>query len=98
MARAGQNPTQIPQLSQPLRRMTNWRFASTMAERGHTASHAPQFMQLALIVYPAVAIEFVPRIRLALRDDFRAISFGESENGCLGPNGPRQLRRSAEMQ
>jgi hypothetical protein len=56
MARAGQNPTQMPQLSQPLRRMTNWRFASTIAERGHTPSQAPQFMQFAVMVYPEAGI------------------------------------------
>ena len=65
MARAGQYPTQIPQASQPLRRMTNWRFASTIAERGQTSSQTPQLMQRALIVYPetgmaALAIRCVP--------------------------------------
>jgi hypothetical protein len=50
MARTGQKPAQIPQASQLLRRMTNWRRASTIAERGHTSSQAPQLTQLALIV------------------------------------------------
>lgn len=55
----------MPQLSQPLRRMTNWRFASTMAERGQTSSQTPQLMQLALMVYPAagIALSLLARVR-----------------------------------
>ncbi len=54
----------MPQLSQPLRRMTNWRFASTMAERGQTSSQTPQFMQFALIVYPegGIALSWLARV------------------------------------
>ena len=50
MARTGQNPAQIPQESQLLRRMTNCRRASTIAERGQTSSQTPQLMHLALMV------------------------------------------------
>lgn len=50
IARTGQKPAQMPQASQLLRRMTNCRRASMMAERGQTSSQTPQLMHRALIV------------------------------------------------